>query len=118
MKINYFVFGTNDMEKAIGFYDAFFEGSGVNKVHSEGRMTVWADAEFMFGIAEPFDGNAATNGNGTMLGLNLDSSDEVDRLYKKALALGGVSEGEPGIRSGRYSAYVRDLDKNKICLFE
>lgn len=118
MKINYFVFGTNDMKRAISFYDALFEGSGVSKVHSEGRMSVWANEDFMFGIAEPFDGKEATYGNGTMLGLNLGTSEEVSRLYAKALELGGVSEGEPGVRSGRFSAYVRDLDKNKICLFE
>lgn len=117
MKMNYFTFGTNDMKKAVGFYDSLFQDCSVNKIYSEGRMTLWANEEFMFGIAEPFDGENATNGNGTMLGLNVGSSEEVDRLYKKALNLGGSSEGEPGIRSGRHSAYIRDLDRNKICLF-
>ncbi|GLX78806.1 hypothetical protein tinsulaeT_21460 [Thalassotalea insulae] len=118
MKMNYFVFGTNNMEKAVSFYDAFFAASKVNKVHAQGRMTLWANEDFMFAVAEPFDGKDATNGNGTMLGLNLNSSDEVSQLYQKALTLGGKSEGEPAIRSGRFSAYVRDLDNNKICLFE
>ena len=72
----------------------------------------------MFGIAERFNEESASNGNGTMLGLNVGSSFEIERLYKKALALGGVCAGEPRIRSDRYSAYIRDLDKNKICLFE
>ena len=117
MKMNYFIFGTNDMKQAINFYDSFFRDCGVNKVYSEGRMTLWANEDFMFAVAEPFDGELATNGNGTMLGLNLDSPEDVDRLYNKALALGGTSEGEPGERSGHHSAYVRDLDKNKICLF-
>lgn len=118
MKMNYFVFGTNDKKKAVEFYDAFFEGCGLSKMHDEGRMTLWANEDMMFAIAEPFDGKAASNGNGTMLGFNVSSAAEVDRLYAKALELGGVSEGEPELRSGRYSAYVRDLDKNKICLFE
>lgn len=118
MKMNYFVFGTNNMQQAIRFYDALFEGSQINKVHSEGRMTLWAGEEFMFAVAEPFDGETATSGNGTMIGFNLGSSSEVEKLYKKALELGGKDEGEPGVRSGRFSAYVRDLDKNKICLFE
>lgn len=118
MKMNYFVFGTNDKHSAIAFYDAFFAGCGLAKIHDEGRMTLWANDDFMFAIAEPFDGNEASNGNGTMLGFNVGSADEVNRLYQKGLELGGVSEGEPKIRSGRYSAYIRDLDKNKICLFE
>jgi len=118
MKMNYFVFGTNNMQLAIQFYDQLFEGSEVNKMHSEGRMTLWGGDGFMFALAEPFDGKEATVGNGTMIGLNLGSSSEVERLYKKALAIGGVDEGTPKIRSGRFSAYIRDLDKNKICLFE
>lgn len=118
MNMNYFVFGTNDMEKAISFYDALFDSSGLAKVHSDGRMTVWAKEEFMFGIAIPYDGNEASNGNGTMLGLNVGSAELVDQLYQKALDMGSISEGEPGVRSGRYSAYIRDLDRNKICLFE
>ncbi len=117
MKMNYFVFGTNDKKKAVDFYDKFFDGCGLMKVHDEGRMALWANDDLMFAVAEPFDGNPASNGNGTMLGFNVGSAIEVDRLYKKALELGATSEGEPGERSGRHSAYFRDLDKNKICLF-
>jgi len=117
MKMNYFVFGTNDMEKAVGFYDRLFEGAEVNKVHDQGRMTLWMGDGFMFALAEPFDGNEATAGNGTMIGLNLDSSEEVTRLYQLGQELGGTSEGEPDVRSGRFSAYIRDLDHNKICLY-
>lgn len=118
MKINYFVFGTNNMSDAVKFYDGIFESSGVNKIHDEGRMTLWSTGDFMFAIAEPFNGEAATFGNGTMVGLNLDSATEVERLHKKALALGGTDEGEPKVRSGRFSAYVRDLDNNKICFYK
>ncbi len=117
MKMNYFIFGTNNMQQAIRFYDALLESTGINRVHSEGRMTLWAGEDFMFAVAEPFDGEAATNGNGTMVGFNLDSSAEVERLHKTALEMGGTDEGEPRTRSGRFSAYVRDLDRNKICLF-
>ena len=46
------------------------------------------------------------------------SAAAVKRFYDKILAVGRVDEGEPAIRSGRFSAYVRDIDKNKICIFE
>ena len=118
MKMNYFVFGTNDMQRAAAFYDALFDDSGIDKMHAEGRMTLWASEDFMFALAEPFDGNAATAGNGTMVGINVESAATVDRLYRRALDLGGTDDGEPGVRSGRYSVYVRDLDHNKICLYE
>lgn len=117
MKMNYFVFGTNDMPTAVNFYDTLFDGGEMKKIHNEGRMTLWAGNDFTFALAEPFDGNKATVGNGSMVGFNLISAGEVVRLYGKALTLGGTDEGEPAVRSGYYSAYVRDLDGNKICLF-
>jgi len=118
MNMNYFVFGTNDMQRGVSFYDQLFAGQEINKAHDEGRMTLWIGKGFMFALAEPFDGNEACVGNGTMLGINLKSATEVDDIYAKALSLGGRSEGEPKIRSGRYSAYFRDLDGNKLCIFE
>ena len=117
MKANYFVFGTNDKEKAVAFYDELFEGSGLNKIHDEGRMTLWGNEAFMFALAEPFDEKSASNGNGTMLGFHVDSISEVNRLHKKALDIGGSSEGEPRVRSNMHSAYIRDLDNNKICFY-
>lgn len=118
MKMNYFVFGTNNMVNAIKFYDDFFENTEIIKIHSQGRMSLWAGEDFLFGIAEPYDGNIATNGNGTMLGLNVNSAKEVYELFQKALSLGGTSEGNPDLRSNRYCAYVRDLDLNKICIYK
>ncbi len=118
MKLNYFVIGTNHMERSVAFYDELFAGSDISKIHSEGRMTLWSEGDFMFALAEPFDGQPATVGNGSMAGLNVDSRAEVDRLYALALELGGTDEGQPGIRSGRYAAYARDLDGNKLCFFE
>ena len=117
MKMNYFVLGTNDKARAIAFYDALFADHPVKQLHNEGRMTLWAGEGFMFAIAEPFDGNPATVGNGSMLGLQLDTQADVDRLHQLALDLGGSDEGTPQIRSGYYSAYIRDLDGNKICLY-
>ncbi|MEE4661294.1 MAG: VOC family protein [Halieaceae bacterium] len=117
MEASYFVFGTNDMLLAVAFYDALFDGTGYKKVHAEGRMTLWVNGDNMFALAEPYDGEPATAGNGTMLGLKLDSPEELDRRYRRVLELGAPSEGEPGVRSGRYSAYFRDPDGNKLCLY-
>ena len=50
-----------------------------------------------------------------MVALGADSCDTVDRLYAKALELGGSDEGRPGLRfEGFYAAYFRDLDGNKL----
>jgi len=102
------------MEEAIKFYDSLFEHTELNQVFSTERMTFWQCEDFTFAIANPFDGEPANNGNGSMIGLNVGSAEEVERLYAKALELGGTCEGEPGQRGPKYSAYIRDLDKNKI----
>ena len=116
MKMNYFVVGTNNMEAATQFYDSLFEQAELEKVVPTERMTYWLGEDFSFAVAIPFDEEPATNGNGTMVGFSVGSREQVKRLHKKAIELGGTCEGEPNQRGPRYSAYVRDLDKNKICL--
>lgn len=115
MQMNYFVVGTNNMAAATSFYDQLFQQSGVERVSPTDRMTYWLGPDFAFAAAIPFDENPATNGNGTMVGFNVESAEEVERLHALAIELGGKSEGAPNQRGPRYSAYVWDLDSNKIC---
>lgn len=117
MNPNYIVVGTNDKSAAEAFYDALFVDTGIQRIYNEGRMTLWQGDGFLFAIAEPWDGNAATIGNGSMVGFQLDNAAAVDRAHALALELGGSSEGEPGPRSGRHAAYVRDRDGNKLCFY-
>lgn len=114
MKMDYCVLGTNNIAASIKFYDSLFEGTELNQVLSTDRMTFWQCEGFAFAIAKPFNEEPATNGNGTMIGLNVGSTEEVVRLHQKAIELGGSCEGTPGQRGPKFSAYVRDLDKNKI----
>lgn len=116
MKMNHFAVGTNNMEAAVAFYDALFENLGMTRVNPSERMTYWIGEDFAFAAAIPFDEKPATVGNGTMVGFSLGTADETRRLYDVAVSLGGTSEGAPAQRGPRYSAYVRDLDGNKLCL--
>ena len=50
-----------------------------------------------------------------MIGFHVGAPEQVDAIYKRVLELGGTDEGKPGQRGPYYSAYVRDLDGNKIC---
>ena len=69
----------------------------------------------MFSVMKPFDGQAASVGNGTMVALAAKDPEQVQALHAKALALGGQDEGAPGPRgTGFYGAYFRDLDGNKL----
>ncbi|WP_444924882.1 VOC family protein [Microbulbifer sp. DLAB2-AF] len=118
MKMNYVVLGSNDLEASIRFYNSLFEDTGFEQLFSNERMTFWRYKEFTFSVAEPFDGEEATNGNGTMIGFNAEAKKEVVRLYDKAVELGGTCAGKPAQRGLKFAAYVRDLDGNKICFFE
>jgi hypothetical protein len=70
------------------------------------------------GVIKPFDGKAATVGNGMMVALMCDSPSKVKAIYDKAIKLGGKDEGPPGLRWGNfYAAYFRDLDGNKLNAF-
>ena len=115
MKMNYCVLGTNDMDAARTFYDALFDGAGLQSFIPSDRMAYWMAEEFAFALAIPFDINPATNGNGTMLGFCVGSKDDVESKHALALKLGGTCEGQPNQRGPRFSAYVRDLDGNKLC---
>ena len=69
-------------------------------------------------IGPPFDGQPATNGNGTHVAFIADNRAKVDAFYAAALTNGGSDEGPPGPRphyhKNYYGAYVRDPDGNKI----
>ena len=116
MQMNYLVGGTNGMAAATLFYDQLFAQSGLNRASPSDRMTYWLGPDFAFAVAIPFDKNPATHGNGTMVGFSFGSTEDVERLHALAIKLGGTSEGEPKQCGPRFSAYVRDLDRNKICL--
>lgn len=113
----YATLGTNDLPRAAAFYDEVLGIIGAKRFMESEQFIAWgspADGAGL-GVTKPFDGNTATVGNGVMVALGADSRDTVDRLYAKALELGGSDEGAPGQRfEGFYAAYFRDLDGNKL----
>ena len=119
--IGYVTLGTNDLERARAFYDTLFGEVGLKRIMEFGdRGTAWGVAmnKPALAIMRPYDKQAATAGNGTMVALAVDSKDKVQRLHARALALGGRDEGPPGPRGdGFYAAYFRDLDGNKLNAF-
>jgi predicted lactoylglutathione lyase len=115
--IGYVTLGTNDIERAARFYDALLAEIGAGRYMADDRFVAWAVAPDKppLGVIKPYDGKAATIGNGTMVALVMDSTAKVDTLYKKALELGGTDEGPPGPRGGGfYAGYFRDPDGNKL----
>jgi predicted lactoylglutathione lyase len=118
--IGYVTVGTNDLETAAAFYDALLAEIGASRFMQEETFVAWAVApdQPAISVCLPWDGNAATVGNGTMIALKVDSTDLVDTVYARAMELGGADEGPPGKRmDGFYAAYFRDLDGNKLNAF-
>jgi len=54
---------------------------------------------------------------GSMIALQTDQEDKVNKFYNVALENGAKDEGAPGIRrDGNFYAYIRDLDGNKLAV--
>ena len=118
--IGYVTVGTNDLEKAARFYDAIAGEMGVGRMMEFDNFIAWGAPGGAAGVAatKPFDGNAATVGNGVMVALEAKDKDQVQKLYDIALAHGGTCEGAPGPRGDSFFAgYFRDLDGNKLNAF-
>ncbi len=110
-------FGTRDLEKAGRFYDAVLGAAGHARTGASERALYYGSQGqgAGFAVTLPFDGNPATNGNGTMATVGVADRTAVDAMHAAALANGGTCEGAPGERgNGYYVAYWRDGDGNKM----
>ena len=118
--IGYVTLGTNDLQRGARFYDALLAEVGAKRFMEYETFIAWSVApdKPALAITKPFNGNAATVGNGVMIALIVDSAEKVDRLYAKAIELGATDEGPAGPRGeGFYAGYFRDLDGNKLNVF-
>jgi len=123
--IGYVTVGSNDLEKSRSFYDALMPVLGANRIMEFGdNFTMYGTGMGKpgFAVCKPYNGNAATVGNGNMTSIACNSRAKVDELYAKAIELGGSCEGPPGVRGedgphAFYGAYFRDLDGNKLAAF-
>jgi len=122
--IGYTTVGTNDLQRALAFYDALFGSVGISRLIEMPHLAGWGRnwSRPIFGVAKPADGEPATPGNGTMIAMGQRTRARVRTLHAKALELGGADEGAPGVRGAGgsqafYAAYARDLDGNKLCFY-
>jgi predicted lactoylglutathione lyase len=118
--IGYVTLGTNDLTRAAKFYDSIAKELGVGRMMETDNFIAWGEegGGAGIGLTKPFDGKAATVGNGVMVALSAKDKAQVDRIHKLALSLGGKDEGAPGPRGeGFYAGYFRDPDGNKLNVF-
>jgi len=127
--LTYVYFGTNDLDRAIAFYQPTLAAIGMSRcvtgdpewdrisagwgIYEENGLR-----EFAFWVGIPHDQRPATVGNGSMVAFRARSWQAVDEFHATALGHGGRCDGPPGLRihyaPDFYAAYVRDPDGNKI----
>ena len=119
--IGYVTIGTNDMDRAVTFYDALLAEIGGKQLMDMDRIKFYgaSNGGAMLAICVPYDEKPQGCGNGNMVAIPGGSREGVDKLYARAIELGATDEGPPGERMPVfYGAYVRDLDGNKVCFFD
>jgi catechol 2,3-dioxygenase-like lactoylglutathione lyase family enzyme len=114
---SHMVVGSNDLERSRKFYDALFGKPA--RTDDKGRLS-YGRRGTVFMVSNPIDGQPATHGNGSTIGFNFDSPEEVDAWHAAGVGAGGKSiEDPPGYRENPfgklYLAYLRDPDGNKLC---
>lgn len=126
----YVCLGSSDLARSVTFYDAALAPLGLKRCVTEvdgwestvgwGTYEDEGRRELALWLCKPFNGLAATVGNGTMVALAAKTWAQVDSFHALALEHGGASEGAPGLRPQYnldfYAAYVRDPDGNKLAV--
>ncbi len=116
----YITLGTNDLARATQFYDAALAPLGLVRRATEPDEIGYGhpdDHRCRLWVTLPYDGAAATVGNGSMPAFVAPDPAAVEAFHRAACAAGGRDEGAPGFRPhgpGFFAAYVRDPDGNKL----
>lgn len=120
--IGYVTIGVKDMERAKAFWSELLADMGCTVLFDMGRIAMLGRSmeEPMLAVCIPYDEQEQNPGNGNMVAFAPGSREMIDKLYAKALELGGTDEGEPGVRVEDvfYGAYFRDPDGNKAVFYE
>ena len=118
--IDHISIGVTSLEDAGRFFDAVLETIGVKRLTANAAFIAYGKDAPQFLTMLPYDGAAASAGNGVHVAFHAQSREDVDAFHKTALTLGGECEGAPGTRAGfpgdpeAYMAFVRDPFGNKL----
>lgn len=116
--ISHVSIGTNDVARALRFYDAVLAVIGGRRIMEHPGAIAYGRAYPEFWIHKPLDGAPATVGNGTHFGFTVNSKAEVDAFHAAGLAAGASDDGKPGPRADYgepyYGCFLRDPDGHKI----
>ncbi len=116
--ISHVSIGTNDVERALRFYDAVIAAIGGRRVMEHPGAVAYGRAYPEFWVQAPIDCAPASVGNGSHFGFVATSKAEVDAFHAAGIAAGAIDDGKPGPRTDYgapyYGCFLRDPDGNKI----
>tara|TARA_A200000159_G_scaffold89873_2_gene83407 strand:+ start:3447 stop:3899 length:453 start_codon:yes stop_codon:yes gene_type:complete len=118
---SHLMIGANDLDASKKFYDATLAVFGYDAgVYDEHGRLFYFTPKGILALTKPINGEEATHGNGSTIGLAASSPELVDEWFKVGSENGGVvCEDPPGIRGNDdrqlYLAYLRDPTGNKLC---
>lgn len=117
MILNHISIGTQDVVKAVAFYDSVLSTLSITQSHYIENVAAAYGEQYEFWVGSSCEGKASAS-NGAHVAFNAPSKESVDLFYSVAIELGAICEGKPGFRpeygETYYAAFVRDLDGNKI----
>ena len=110
--------GTDDLERARGFYDVVMACIGARRIMEVPSATAYGKQFPELWIGKPLDGARAGIGNGAHFCFIAPSREAVDAFHKAGLECGGTDDGAPGPRPiygpGYYGCFLCDPDGHKI----
>jgi catechol 2,3-dioxygenase-like lactoylglutathione lyase family enzyme len=108
--------GVRDLKAATAFYETVLATLGYAKLEDRPATVGFGKKypEFWINLRP----GRLSAGDGDHVALRASSKDAVHAFHAAALAAGGTSDGDPGVRphfgEGYYAAFIRDLDGNRI----
>ena len=117
--IAYTTLGVSDFEAGKAFYETLLGMIGATCVVGNERIALYGTDlnNPMLAVCIPYNEEAPTAGNGTMVAIRAGSREACDAMYHKAIELGATCDGPPGERMPDffYGGYVKDPDGHKLC---
>jgi catechol 2,3-dioxygenase-like lactoylglutathione lyase family enzyme len=108
----------SDLERSATFYESVLGTIGYAKLETRAATIAFGRKYSEFWINHRPWMKPVDEDSGMHVALRAASPERVDAFHAAAIAAGGSSNGEPGLRpqhgEGYYAAFIRDPDGNRI----
>jgi catechol 2,3-dioxygenase-like lactoylglutathione lyase family enzyme len=117
--IDHMSLGVADVPAAREFYLTLLSKLGINCLAEGEGFAAFGRARVEVLLLAPFDGRAASAGNGAHVAFAAPNREAVTKAHAAGLDAGASDEGAPGVRAAYplpdvFAAYLRDPWGNKI----